>query len=101
MAENRYERSSQAITVYFQPAFFIESIGRMYPAGEYSIETQDEPIEGLSFEHHRHLAMTMTPREQITGASLQTIRVDRRELAAAIVTSQFRHDRLNASLVPA
>jgi hypothetical protein len=68
----------------FNKPFFLKSTGLTHMAGAYSIETEDEPLEGLSFEAYRHVSMTMIAQRQKAGAALQIYQIDRQELADAV-----------------
>jgi len=84
-------RIRRSLYIFNRP-FFLEISGRMYPAGTYRIETQDDVVDGIPSEAYRHVTMTMTQQPQVAGAPLEIEQVNRWELAAAIVTSQFRRD---------
>lgn len=48
--------------VTFQFPFLIDDIGKPLPAGEYTIETEEESIVGLSFLAYRHIDTILVER---------------------------------------
>ena len=68
----------------FLHAFTLEGVDGQLPAGTYSIETIEEPIEGLSFLAYRRVSTTI---ELVTGGgatlSRQVVTIDPRDLEAA------------------
>jgi hypothetical protein len=71
-------------TVTFHSPFSLEGIGRLLPAGNYEVVTDEELIEGLSFPVYRRVATTMlVPAESFAG-SVEMLTVDPPNLAAAV-----------------
>lgn len=73
--------------VTFRRPFTLSSVEGPQPAGTYRLETEEEQIEGLSFNAFRRLAMTLhLPADPLPGGTRQVVQVDPAELAAALAT---------------
>lgn len=48
--------------VTFQFPFSIDDIGKQLPAGDYTIETEEESIAGISFMAYRHIETILVER---------------------------------------
>jgi hypothetical protein len=71
-------------TVIFSKPFSLESVGRVLPAGDYEVVTDEELIEGLSFPVYRRVAtMMLVPTQSHLGA-VEMLTIDPRSLAEAI-----------------
>ena len=70
-------------TLIFRKPFRLKSAGGLQPAGTYTVETEEELIEGVSFPAYRRLWTTITRQAVHARALVQTIPVDPRELAEA------------------
>lgn len=71
--------------VAFSNPFSIEGIGRVLPAGNYEVVTDEELIEGLSFPVYRRVATMMLAYTKSSGApSTEMLTIDPRDLAAAM-----------------
>jgi hypothetical protein len=71
-------------TVIFSNPFSLESVGRVLPAGDYEVVTDEELIEGLSFPVYRRVAtMMLVPTQSHLGA-VEMLTIDPRSLAEAI-----------------
>jgi len=71
--------------VTFRKPFILSSIEGLQPAGTYRLETDEEQIEGLSFNAFRRLEMTLhLPADPVPGGTRHVVRVDPAELAAAL-----------------
>jgi hypothetical protein len=75
-------------TVVFRHPFVLKGLDGVQPAGTYDIETEEELLEGLSFEAYRRVSTTMTRRQPATGALLQAQVVDPAELDRAIAADR-------------
>jgi hypothetical protein len=72
-------------TVTFRRPFMLAAIEEVQPAGTYRIETDEELLEGLSFQvFHRVATMMHLPAMSGTGGRRQVITVDPADLAAAL-----------------
>jgi hypothetical protein len=72
-------------TVTFRRPFILAAIDGVQSAGTYRIETDEELLEGLSFEaFHRVATMMHLPAMSAAGGRRQVITVDPAELAAAL-----------------
>jgi hypothetical protein len=69
--------------IVFRRPFSLKGWAEPQPAGTYSVETDEELIEGLSFPAYRRDATTITRRTSRAGGLVQAIPVDPRELAEA------------------
>jgi hypothetical protein len=72
-------------TVTFDRPFTLATLDEVQPAGTYTVEVDEELLEGLSFLAYRRVATTIyLPLHPGGGAgSVQAVTVDPRELAAA------------------
>ncbi len=70
-------------TVVFQRPFSIKSAGGVQPAGTYTVETEEELVEGLSFPAYRRVSTTITRLANGAGALVQVLVVDPSELEKA------------------
>jgi hypothetical protein len=70
-------------SVKFSNPFSLEGVGRILPAGNYDVVTDEELIEGLSFPVYRRVATTMLVPTQSFQGSVEMLAVDPLNLAAA------------------
>lgn len=71
-------------TVTFARPFSLRGVGGVQPAGAYVVETEEEPIGGLSFLAYRRVATVMLLPPEAGGTAWGRIAaVDPRELRAA------------------
>jgi hypothetical protein len=71
-------------TVTFDHSFSLYAVDEMLPAGVYTVEIDEELIEGLSFLAYRRIATTIYLPLPYGGAgSTQAVKVDPRELDVA------------------
>ena len=71
-------------TVTFEHPFSLYAVDGMQPAGTYTVEIDEELIEGLSFLAYRRVATTIyLPLPRGGAGSIQAVRVDPRDLDAA------------------
>ena len=74
-------------SVTFDRPFSLGAVDGLQPAGTYAVDVDEELIEGLSFLAYRRVATTIyLPLHHRGPGSVQAVRVEPRELAAA-------HDR--------
>jgi hypothetical protein len=69
--------------VVFKHPFPLKGSGGLQPAGTYTVEIEEELLEGLSFPAYRRVSTTITRQATRAGALVQAIPVDPRELAEA------------------
>jgi hypothetical protein len=75
---------SRREVVTFKHPFQIRGIDRLLPAGDYEVITDEETIEGLSFEAFRRVAtMIMVPAEGARGLAMQMVSIGSVDLADA------------------
>jgi len=71
-------------TVTFDHPFSLMAVDGLQPSGTYTIDIDEELIEGLSFLAYRRIATTIyLPLHQGHQGSVQAVRVDPRELTEA------------------
>ena len=71
--------------VTFHHSFKLSALERPQPAGTYTLETDEEQIDGLSFNaFHRLTTILYLPAGFVTGRAYQAVQVDPEELAAAL-----------------
>jgi hypothetical protein len=71
-------------TVIFSNPFLLESVGRVLPAGNYEVVTDEELIEGLAFPVYRRVAtMMLVPTQSYLG-SVEMLTIDPHSLVGAI-----------------
>ena len=77
-------RTGRKAVIFVHP-FSLKSIGRMLPAGEYQVLTDEELIEGLSFPVYRRVSTAIIiPAPAPRTSSVEMVPVDPRELQAAL-----------------
>jgi hypothetical protein len=75
---------SRREVVTFKHPWRIRGIGRLLPAGAYEVVTDEETIEGLSFEAFRRVAtMIKLPVEGSRGLAIEVVSIGSVELADA------------------
>ncbi|MCA1455882.1 hypothetical protein I6F35_22200 [Bradyrhizobium sp. BRP22] len=75
---------SRREVVTFKHPFLIRGIDRLLPAGDYEVITDEETIEGLSFEVFRRVAtMIIVPVEGASGLAIEMISIGSVDLADA------------------
>ena len=74
---------TQRTTLVFRHPFRLKSSGRLQPAGTYTVESEEELLEGLSFPAYRRVSTTITLQATRAGALVQMLPVDPWELAEA------------------
>jgi hypothetical protein len=75
-------RTTRKIVKFSNP-FTMEGVGRVLPAGNYEVVTDEELIEGVSFPVYRRVATMMLAPTQ-TSHSIEMLTIDPRDLAAAV-----------------
>ncbi len=70
-------------TLVFRRPFAMKSTGGLQPAGTYTVETEEELLEGLSFPAYRRVSTTITRQANGAGALVQVLAIDPRELEKA------------------
>lgn len=75
---------SRRETVTFKHPFRIRGLDRLLPAGAYEVVTDEETIEGLSFESFRRVAtLIKVPVEGRRGLAMEVISIGSVDLADA------------------
>ena len=74
-------------TVTFTKPFTLSSVDGPQPAGTYRLETEEEQIEGVSFNAFRRMTMSLfLPANPAPGATRHVVQVDPRELSEALLS---------------
>jgi len=77
-------RTTRKIVEFSNP-FSMNGVGRVLPAGNYEIVTDEELIEGLSFPVYRRVATMMLAYSKSSGVpSTEMLTIDPRDLVAAM-----------------
>jgi hypothetical protein len=72
-------------TITFANSFSLNGIGRILPAGNYEVVTDEELIEGLSFPVYRRVAtMMLAPTQSQNRSSVEMLTIDPLDLASAL-----------------
>ena len=79
---NRMSIRTTRKIVKFSSPFTLEGVGRVLPAGNYEVVTDEELIEGLSFPVYRRVATMMLAPAQ--SSQIEMLTIDPRDLAAAV-----------------
>nr|WP_321360259.1 hypothetical protein [uncultured Hyphomonas sp.] len=75
--------------VTFRSPFYLESLEDEWPAGDYTIETEEEPLDSVSFLAFRRVGTTMIVHSRRNGRTQhQYVLIDPDELAAALSRDQ-------------
>jgi hypothetical protein len=71
-------------SITFDHPFSLMAVDKLQPAGTYAVDIDEELLEGVSFLAYRRVATTIyLPLVQGSHDSVQAVRVDPQELAAA------------------
>jgi hypothetical protein len=72
-------------SVTFTAPFTLSSVEGVQPAGTYQVETDEQQIEGLSFNAFQRVSTTLyLPANPAPGATRRSVQVDPQELAEAL-----------------
>lgn len=75
---------SHSKSVVFGHPFELKGVGRIVPAGDYRVVTDEELIEELSFPVYRRIStMIFLPGQGREASSLEMVTIDPRDLEAA------------------
>ncbi|MEO3431361.1 hypothetical protein AAFN88_21065 [Pelagibius sp. CAU 1746] len=76
-------------TVTFRRPFVLAGLDEILPAGAYSVETEEELIEGLSYEAYRRTATVLhLPARSGPSHLTRAMTIDSEELDAALARDQ-------------
>ena len=70
-------------TVTFAHPFELADVDGKQPAGTYTIETVEEPIDSVSFVAYRRVSTTIVLASQKYGGARQLVTIDPSDLEAA------------------
>ncbi len=77
-------------TVTFKRSFVLGGLNEVLPAGAYSVETDEEPIDGISFVAYRRiLTLIHLPAESGNPGLSRTLTIDPNELEEALRRDQM------------
>jgi hypothetical protein len=79
-----FTRTSRVDVVFRRP-FIVKGVEGLQPAGTYTVETEEQLLDGLSFPAYRRIWTVITVRANDLGTLMQGIPIDPRDLAAAQV----------------
>lgn len=70
-------------TITFRRPFYLKGVDRLLPTGDYSVVTDEELIEGLSFSaYHRVSTVIFVPAP--SGSGIEMVRIEPLDLEAAL-----------------
>lgn len=76
-------------TVTFTNPFVLDGFDEVLPAGAYSVETDEELLEGISFPAYRRILTVIHLHTEPNNPGLaRTLTIDRNELDAALQRDQ-------------
>jgi hypothetical protein len=70
-------------TIAFRKPFYLKGEDRLLPPGDYSVVTDEELIEGLSFSAYHRISTVMFVPAQ-SGSAIEMVTIDPLDLQAAI-----------------
>jgi len=77
-------------SVIFTRPFTLGESDEVLPAGSYSVETDEEMLEGISFVAYRHVLTLLHVKSSAAGSVLsRTLKIDPRELSAALLRDRM------------
>lgn len=83
-------RSTES-TVHFNQPFRLSQFDRAQPAGTYLLITEEERLDGLSFEAFQRMrTLLYLPANAVPGRTREVVEVDPVELAAALVVDALQ-----------
>jgi hypothetical protein len=69
-------------TIAFRRPFYLKGVDRLLPPGDYSMVTDEELIEGLSFSAYHRISTVMFVPAQ-SGSAVEMVTIDPLDLQAA------------------
>ena len=76
-------RTSSKIVIFSHP-FSLKGVGRILPAGDYRVVTDEELIDGLSFPVYRRVSTVIfVPAQSYQASSIEMVTIDPSDLKAA------------------
>jgi hypothetical protein len=78
-------RTTKVLVIFKQP-FSLNGFDGIQPAGQYSVETDEELLDSASFPAYRRLATVMQIEAGSGTGAIQVAVVDPKELEAALAT---------------
>lgn len=76
-------------TVTFRKPFVLGGLDEVLPAGDYSVETDEELLDGVSFPAYRRILTVIHLHEKSNNPRLtRTMTIDPNELDAALMRDQ-------------
>jgi hypothetical protein len=78
-------------TISFSHPFRLTALDQVQPAGRYRLVTEEERLEGLSFEAFQRVrTLLYLPADSLPGRTREVVDVDPAELAAAVVADALQ-----------
>lgn len=79
------ERRTSVRTVTFKSPFFLTGLDEVLPAGDYSVETEEKLVEGISYAAYRRISTVLRlPARSGPSHLTRAMTVDPDDLDAAI-----------------
>lgn len=75
---------TQTSTLVFRRPFRLKDVEGWQPAGTYTLETEEELLEGLSFPAYRRIATMLMFQPTLSSGTSQALLVDPAELEAVV-----------------
>ena len=83
-------RSTES-TIHFSHPFRLSPLDHAQPAGQYRLVTEEERLEGLSFEAFQRVrTLLYLPANSRPGRAREVVEIDPAELAAAIAADALQ-----------
>jgi hypothetical protein len=70
-------------TIAFRRPFYLKGVDRLLPPGDYSVVTDEELIEGLSFSAYHRISTVMFVPAQ-SGSAIEMVTIQPLELEATL-----------------
>jgi hypothetical protein len=70
-------------TITFRKPFYLKDVDRLLPPGDYSVVTDEELIEGLSFSAYHRISTVMFVPAQ-SGSAVEMVTIEPLDLKAAL-----------------
>lgn len=71
-------------TVVFSKPFLLKGVDRVLPAGDYRVVTDEELIEGISFQAYRRVSTMIFVPAAAPERSMEMVSIDPRDLRIAL-----------------
>ena len=75
-------------TIAFRKPFYLKGVDRLLPPGDYSVVTDEELIEGLSFSAYHRISTVMFVPAQ-SGSAIEMVTIDPLDLQRNLEGSPY------------